>query len=187
MGHNHAAGINMKLQLSIQPNIGLDGDTRQSIMEILNPILANEALLAMKTRSARWHLSGPGFLDLRALFDQQFHQLIKFSDEIAERMHILGGFAISSFVEFLQYSQLEEHPGEAPDMMGLLADHEALVRFLREDARKCLEEYEDHGTYVMLVRLISSHERMAWVLRSYIEPEPSLNENKGNKPPQALH
>jgi hypothetical protein len=37
------------------------------------------------------------------------------------------------------------------------------------------------------VRLISSHERMAWVLRSYIEPEPPLNENKGNKPPQALH
>jgi starvation-inducible DNA-binding protein len=63
---------------------------------------------------------------------------------------------------------LEEQQGEVPNIMGLLADHEACVRFMREDARKCLEEYEDHGSYAMFVRFISLHEKMAWILRSYI-------------------
>jgi starvation-inducible DNA-binding protein len=65
--------------------------------------------------------------------------------------------------------------------MGLLADHEACVRFLREDARKCFEEYEDHGTYALVVRFICLHEKMAWILRSYIEPELTCNDNKLNK------
>jgi starvation-inducible DNA-binding protein len=171
MGLNLKGGTNLKLQVSIQPNIGLDGDARHSVVEILNTFLADEAVLTMKTRSAHWHLHGLGFHDLRLLYDQQFHQLNKLTDEIAERVSMLGGFAVSSFEEFLQYTRLVEQSGEAPDMMSLLADHEATIRFLREDARKCFEEYEDHGTYALLVRFIRLHEKMAWILRSSIEPE----------------
>ncbi len=48
MGHNHAPGNNPKLQISIQPNIGLDGDARQSVIEILNTLLSDEMVLTMK-------------------------------------------------------------------------------------------------------------------------------------------
>jgi starvation-inducible DNA-binding protein len=181
MGHNRIDGTNLKPLVPIQPNIGLDGDARNSILEILNTILADEALLTMKTHSAHWHVRGPGFLDLRTLFDQQFHQLNKISDAIAERVCMLGGFAISSFAEFLTYTRLKEQPGEGPEIMGLLADHEALIRFLREDARKCFEEYEDHGTFALFVRFIRLHEKMAWILRSYIEPEMTFNESHGKQ------
>jgi starvation-inducible DNA-binding protein len=177
MGRNHSAGINAKLQVSIQPNIGLDGNVRKSVMEMLNTLLADEAVLTMKTHSAYRHVRGPGFLESRTLFDEQFQQLNNISNEIAERVRMLGGFAISSFAEFLKYTRLEEQPGEVPDMMSLLADHEASVRFLRDDARKCLEDYEDHGTYALLVRFIGSHEKIAWILRSYIEPEKIHDDN----------
>ena len=50
------------------------------------------------------------------------------------------------------------------------------IRFLREDARKCTEEYEDEGTFELLVSVMRLHEKMAWMLRSYIESE-SLNGN----------
>ena len=42
------------------------------------------------------------------------------------------------------------------------------IRFLREDARKCTEEYEDEGTFELLVSVMRLHEKMAWMLRSYI-------------------
>ena len=180
MGRNHAPGTNPKLQVPIQPNIGLEGDARHSVIDILNTLLADEAVLTMKTRSAHWHVRGPGFLDMQTLFDQQFHQLNKISDEIAERVVVLGGFAISSFEKFLNYTRLKEQPGKVPDIMSLLADHEASVRFLREDARKCFEEYEDHGTFALFVSFIRLHEKMAWILRSYIEPEMSRAESQGN-------
>jgi len=181
MGRNHNAGINALLQVSIQPNIGLDSDARELLIENLNTLLADEAVLTMKTHSTLWHMRGPSFLDMRTLFDHQSHQLYKISDEIAERIRMLGGFAISSFEEFLNYTRLEARPGEAPGIMGLLADQEAIVRFLRDDARKCVEEYEDHGTYALLVRIICLHEKMAWILRSHIEPEISRDENISNK------
>jgi starvation-inducible DNA-binding protein len=171
MARNHAPGTNYNLQVPIEPNIGLDGDARNSVVEILNTLLADETVLTMKTRSAHWHVHGPGFLEMQSLLEQQFNQLNKISDEIAERVRMLGGFTISSLEECLRYTRLKELPGEVPEIMGLLADHEASVRFLREDARKCFEEYEDHGTYALLVSFIGLHEKMAWILRSYIEPE----------------
>jgi starvation-inducible DNA-binding protein len=57
--------------------------------------------------------------------------------------------------------------------MNLLADHEAAIRLLREDARKCSEEHEDEGTFELLVSVMSLHEKMAWMLRSYLEIEPN--------------
>jgi len=181
MGHNRNNGHNPKLQIFIQPNIGLDEDARQSVVALLNTLLSDEAVLAMKTRSAHWNVRGPGFLDLRTLFDRQAHQLNTLLVEIAERVRMMGGFAISSLEEFLHFTRLEEQPGEVPGIMSLLADHEASIRFLREDTRTCLEEYEDHGTYALLVRCIRLHEKMAWILRSSIEPELTPDESQGNK------
>lgn len=181
MRHNHNGGNSLNPQMSIQPNIGLDGDARRSVVEILNTTLADEAVLTMKTCSAHWHVHGPGFLDFQTLFDQQFHQLIEITDGIAERVCVLGGVAISSFEEFLKYTRLEEHPGGVPGVMNLLADHEAVIRTLREDARRCFEEFEDHGSFTLLVGFIQLHERMAWILRSYVEPNMTVAENLGNK------
>lgn len=171
MEHNRNDGHNMTLPILIQPNIGLDEDTRHSLIEILNHALANEAVLSIKTRSAHWNVSGVGFLELRIFFNSQYEQLNQISDEVAERVRILGGVAIGSLQEFIRYSRLDEQPGKISEIMDLLADHEALTRYLREDARKCTDEYEDEGTFDLLVSVMRLHEKMAWILRSYIEPE----------------
>jgi len=176
MDHNRNNGHNNTLQIPIQPNIGLDGDARHSLVEILNHALANEAVLSVKTRSAHWNVSGAGFFELRIFFNSQYEQLNQISDEIAERVRILGGVAIGSLQEFIQYSRLDEQPEKVSDIMDLLADHEASIRYLREDARKCTEEYEDEGTFDLLVSVMRLHEKMAWIHRSYIEPELVIEE-----------
>ena len=71
MNHNGNDGHNSKLKILIQPNIGLDSDNRHPVVEILNNTLANEGVLILKTRSARWNMSGAGFFQLRTLFDTQ--------------------------------------------------------------------------------------------------------------------
>lgn len=171
-------GHNPNPQVVIQPNIGLDSDVRRSVVEILNNTLADESVLALKTRSAFWNVRGPGFIELHILFDSQYKQLNAISDEIAERARMLGGTAIGSLQEFIHFTRLEEHPGIPPDILRLLADHEASVRFLREDTRKCTEEYEDEGTFELLVGIMRLHEKMAWMLRSYIETDLTRAENQ---------
>lgn len=172
MGHDRNDGHKPSPQMLIQPNIGLDSDVRQSVVEILNRTLANEAVLAVKTRSAHWNVSGAGFFELYILFDSQYKQLNEITNEIAERVRMLGGIAIGSLQEFIDYTWVEEQPGIVPDTLRLIADHEATIRFLREDARKCTEEFEDEGTFELLVSVMRLHEKMAWMLRSYTENEP---------------
>jgi starvation-inducible DNA-binding protein len=169
--NNGNDGHDLKLPVLIQPNIGLEYDVRHSIVDMLNTTLANEAVLTVKTRSAHWNVSGAGFYELYILFDSQYKQLSDISDEIAERVRMLGGIAIGGLQEFIHYSRVEEQLGVVPDILRLVADHEACIRFLREDAKKCSEEYEDEGTFELLVSVMRLHEKMAWMLRSYIENE----------------
>lgn len=170
MDDNRDNGKNKSLKVAIQPNIGLDSDVRHSVVNILNKTLANEVLLSVKTRGARWNSSGQDFYELYILFDSQYSQLNSITDKIAERARMMGGIVIGSLKEFLTNTRLEEFPGAIPGILTLLADHETSVRFLREDIRKCTDDYEDEGTAELLVRVMRLHEKMAWMLRSYIEP-----------------
>jgi|LADL02.1.fsa_nt_gi starvation-inducible DNA-binding protein len=165
-------GLYPQKKTFIQPNIGLEIDVRIPVVEILNASLANEAVLTQKTRSAHWNVSGKDFFELHILFETQYKQLNEISDKIAGRVRMLGGIAIASFEEFLKHTRIMEHSTEIPDNLHLLADHETVIRILREDIKKCSEEYEDEGTVELLVGVMSLHEKIAWMLRAYIENDP---------------
>jgi starvation-inducible DNA-binding protein len=165
-------GLYPEKKTFIQPNIGLAIDVRIPVVEILNASLANEAILTQKTRNAHWNVSGKDFFELHILYETQYKQLNDISDKLAGRVRMLGGVAIASIKEFLKHSQIMEHSTEIPDNIHLLADHETIIRILREDIRKCDEEYEDEGTVELLVGVMSLHEKIAWMLRAYIENEP---------------
>ncbi len=158
------------LQVLTQPNIGLDREVRHAVVEVLNHTLADEVVLTIKTRCAQWNVIGASFNDLQVLFASQYEQLNAISDEIAERVRMLGGLVIDSLRGFILYNRVEEQTGATPDILHLLADHETAIRFLREDARKCTEDFEDEGTFELLVSIMRVHEKMAWMLRSYLEP-----------------
>jgi starvation-inducible DNA-binding protein len=173
MGNNRNDGHSSKQSMHIQPNIGLDREIRQSVVDLLNQVLADEVILTSKIRSAHWNIHGAGFFELHTLFKHQYQLLNNISDEIAERARMLGGVVIGSLEQFLSHTRLDEKPGEVLDILRLLADYETSIRFLRDDTRKCSEEYEDQGTVELLVRVMCLHEKMAWMLRSYVEGEPS--------------
>ena len=172
-GKSGGDGLYPHKKTFIQPNIGLEIDVRIPVVEILNASLANEAVLTQKTRNAHWNVSGKDFFELHILFETQYKQLNEISDKLAGRVRMMGGIAIASFEEFIKHSQIMEHDTEIPDNLHLLADHETVIRILRENIRKCSEEYEDEGTVELLVGVMSLHEKIAWMLRAYIENEPT--------------
>ena len=171
MGHSQEDQATYQLPVMTQPNIGLDSNSRQAIIDLLDVALSDEIILAVKTRSLHWNIQGTAFLELRAFLDDQYHRLSSLTDEMAERVRMLGGFPLGSLRAFLEHARLKEQHGEGPDLMHLLADHEALTRFLREDAKRCLEEFEDDGTRDLLVSAIRCHEKIAWMLRSHMAVE----------------
>jgi len=159
------------LQVTIQPNIGLDASARQSVVEILNILLADETVLSLKTRRADEEASGTGIPDLHPHYEAQYKQINEIGNEIVERISILGGLHVSDSEVLIDSARLDGKSSIAPGQMNLLADHEAFIRLLREDARKCSEMYDDQGTFALLVSVMRVHEKIAWIIRSNIAPE----------------
>ncbi len=53
----------------------------------------------------------------------------------------------------------------------LLADHEAIIRYLREDLETVADKHHDIGTNDFLTGLMEQHEKMAWMLRAFLQGE----------------
>jgi starvation-inducible DNA-binding protein len=74
--------------------------------------------------------------------------------------------------EYLKLTQLtEDHgktAGEKAMISDLLNDHEAIVRKLRKDLGEVGDKHGDMGTNDFLTGLMEEHEKMAWMLRSYL-------------------
>jgi starvation-inducible DNA-binding protein len=157
----------------MEPNIGIAASDRAGTIKILNTLLADEYVLYTKSRNYHWNVVSPRFNDLHKFFQAQYEQLGEIVDDVAERVRFLGGQSAGTLREFLDLTRLKESPGrhpEAQDMIAdLLADHEAVVRALRSDLVSADEKYKDIGTNDFLTGLLQSHEKTAWMLRSFLE------------------
>ncbi|KZK77112.1 DNA protection during starvation protein [Pseudovibrio sp. W64] len=156
-------------------SIGLSKQAREQTAKHLNNLLADEFVLLMKTWSCHWNLKGPNFISLHELLDEQYHALVDFVDDIAERVRALDCIALRSLHDCHEHTRLKEMPSEGalPDQMGmiagLLADHESIIRELRT-SHDNVEEFEhDVGSVSLMEDLIIKHEKMAWFLRAHLE------------------
>jgi starvation-inducible DNA-binding protein len=74
--------------------------------------------------------------------------------------------------EFLKNTRLQEEEGVVPaDMQmikNLLADHEAVIRYVRADIETCAK-LKDLVTRHFLEDVLEKQEKMAWMLRSYLQ------------------
>jgi starvation-inducible DNA-binding protein len=153
-------------------NIGLGQRQRQGVVAILSRLLADEYVLYTKTRNYHWNVEGPQFNDLHKFFEGQYEALNEVIDDVAERARALGGHAIGTLVEFTRLARLKEQPGRHPSarqmLQDLLGDHEAVIQTLRRDVETVTDPLKDAGTADFLTGLMERHEKMAWMLRSFL-------------------
>jgi starvation-inducible DNA-binding protein len=157
----------------MKPHIGLIDSNRNGVVKLLTPLLADEYVLYTKTRNYHWNVVGPQFNDLHKFFEAQYEELDGFVDEVAERIRQLGAPSPATLAEFVKIARLEEHPGRQPDAKGmlaaLLADHEAVIQSLRGDLATAMDKFGDAGTSDFLTGLMEKHEKMAWMLRAFLD------------------
>jgi starvation-inducible DNA-binding protein len=156
------------------PNMGLTDRQRISAIADLNVMLSNIYVLQVKTKKAHWDVVGPQFKSLHALFAEHYKQLDQASDEIAERVRMLGGYPIGTVRGFLELASIEEHPGEVRKateaVQQLLEDHELMAR----EVTRVIQRWSsiEPATADTLTGHLKAHQKMAWELRSLLEGEP---------------
>lgn len=149
----------------------MQGKANKAILSGLEKTLAATFVLYFKTHAFHWNVTGPDFSQLHALFEEQYTELWAATDEIAERMRAIGGFAPGTLASLIKASALDES-GQLPDAGAMIeqlaADNRDIVNTLYE-AMKPAEDKGDEGTVDMLVGRIKIHEKAAWMLESHLK------------------
>jgi starvation-inducible DNA-binding protein len=156
----------------MKANIGLTEKNAQQIALTLNKILANEHILYAKTHNYHWNYIGDNFIEMHKFYEGQYEELAEMIDEVAERIRMIGHFAEGRLKEYLKLTDLEETaptPDQQKQVRNLLDDHETVIRLLRQQVDIMQDKLKDAGTADFLTGLMEKHEKMAWMLRSYLK------------------
>src|ERR1700744_1585923 len=84
------------------------------LVDALNLVLADSYSLMALTHLAHWNVEGIGFFALHKAFEEQYENLFKAVDEIAERVRALDAYAIGGLSKLAKTSGLEEFSSPMP-------------------------------------------------------------------------
>jgi len=152
-------------------NIGISDKNRQAVALALNQLLADEHVLYNKTRSYHWDVEGPSFMEFHKLYEGQYTELAEMIDEIAERIRTIGHYAEGRLKEILKLTSLEEPDvptDQSAQIENLESDHDVIIVRLRKLISDFDEKYKDIGSSDFITGVLKQHEKMAWMLRSYL-------------------
>jgi starvation-inducible DNA-binding protein len=156
----------------MKANIGITDKNKQAIAQILNVLLADEHILYTKTRNYHWNYEGDNFMEMHKFFEGQYDELAEIIDEVAERIRMLGHYPEGRLKDFIRITRLQEQDYttiQAEQLMNLLADHESIIINIRKAVSKVNDTYKDAGTTDFITGLMKQHEKIAWMIRSYLK------------------
>ncbi len=110
-------------------------------------------------------------MEFHKLYEAQYKLLAEAIDQIAERIRTIGHFAEGRLKELLKLATLDEPeaPTDQTQQIEILdADHETIIVKLRKLIKEFDEKHNDIGSSDFGTGLLKQHEKMAWMLRSYL-------------------
>jgi starvation-inducible DNA-binding protein len=168
----HKLSTNLSITDEIGVDIGLGINERTKVAEALSTMLASSYMLYVKTLNYHWNVTGLQFISLHELFDNQYNELNKSNDVLAERVRALGHFTPGTIREFLKLSVIQDDeslPDSSEIMVkNLLQAHETCSVLARK-VLKVAQQAEDEVTVDMMINRMTYHDKTAWMLRSTLE------------------
>jgi starvation-inducible DNA-binding protein len=154
-------------------NIGLNRRQLDTSADTFKVLLGMEYVLYVKIQNFHWNITGMSFVGLHELFMEEYKQLRKYIDQIAEQIRQYGEAAPGSMSEFLNLNQQgegnEEVIGDTSGQITILnqaiASHESIAKFIQ---RLGVQEL-DLAAQELIGKLYDFHTKAAWMLRSHLE------------------
>ena len=143
---------------------------KEQIVQGLSQLLADTYSIYIKTHNFHWNVSGPMFVTLHTLFEQQYTELALAIDIIAERIRALGAFAPGSFKAFQDLTSIPDME-DIPDALTMIAllveDNETIIKTARSIIPLADKAYDTPTADLATARILV-HEKTAWMLTSLL-------------------
>jgi starvation-inducible DNA-binding protein len=147
------------------------------VVQHLQRQVANAFVLYANYKHYHWQTYGPLFRDLHLMFDQFAKEVLEATDDMAERIRMIG-----QNVENVQLKQMQEAANvhsSVPDqsMREMIEEADAnslvVIRDMRE-AAKIADENNDPGTVDLFSKIVQIHEKQEWFLREVLKKKDGL-------------
>jgi starvation-inducible DNA-binding protein len=139
----------------------------RSIVEALNPLIADAFALFTKTKNYHWHIASSHFRDYHLLLDEQADSIMDSIDPMAERVRRIGGTTIRSIAHISQLQSIadDNHDYVPPDKMiqELIKDNRHFAERQRAAIEIC-EKNRDTATSNTLQEVLNETEKRIWFL-----------------------
>ena len=164
--------------------ISLEQKVRLTLVEKLNPLLADTMTLRDMYKKHHWQVAGPTFYQLHLLFDKHYGEQAELVDAIAERVQTLGGVAIAMAPDVAETTRIARPPRGREDvntqLFRLLEAHELIIAETRELA-DAADEDGDQGTNDLLVsQVLRTNEFQVWFITEQITGSGLADGQKNN-------
>lgn len=145
-------------------------EKNHQVIKSLSVLLADSYILMLKTQNYHWNVTGPHFVGLHTMFQEQYEELFASVDELAERLRALGEKAPGSFTDFAKLSKVKEETGNpvANDMIQNLADDHDTLAADADALLKAATEIGDDATGDMAIARMQVHQKTAWMLKAHL-------------------
>ena len=160
--------------------IGLAREARAESCRLLNEILADTTILYALYKKHHWLVAGPTFYQLHLLFDKHAEEQLELTDEIAERVQMLGGISVGDPRHAAELTTIERAPDGAEEVAVMidrtLRAHETIIGKVRKGI-KTTETSEDWGSNdVLMSDVLRVHELQVWFLSEHVVDVPVIRD-----------
>jgi starvation-inducible DNA-binding protein len=153
-----------------QVKLDLPDETRNSVIALMQPRLAEAIDLATQAKQAHWNVKGPNFIALYDLFDRVAREAGGYGDLIAERIAALGGAAEGTARIVSERSTLPRYPlNITKGSAHVEALSNTLVAFCAS-VRAAIDvsvKIGDLGTADIFVEISRSADRYLWLVQAH--------------------
>jgi starvation-inducible DNA-binding protein len=136
----------------------------------LKVLQATAFSLYLKAHNYHWNVTGPNFSDYHAFFGTFYNDVWASVDMYAEHARTLDTFVPGSLTRFAELTKIQDEVNiPAPNAMfaRLFADNEIFLMELNK-AHTMAEAVNKRGIVNFLEGQIDFHEKMHWMLKSFI-------------------
>jgi len=161
---------------TIAEEISRENSPDSPVVEHLQLQVANALVLYLNYKHYHWQTYGPMFRDLHLLFDEFADAVLDTTDELAERVRMIGQDPISSPQEMLTATSVRVATrGQTMREMIQEADTNLLIviKEIRAGARAA-DGHDDPGTVDLFSKVVQIHEKHEWWLRDILEQRDGL-------------
>jgi DNA-binding ferritin-like protein len=167
--------------------VGLSEEATEELIPLLDEIQCTLWTLYHQYHKHHWLVEGPQFRDLHHFLEENYDEVHKYVDRIAERITALGGIPTSSPAKQAELSHVEHEPEGTYRLRAMLEHDLEGERILSVLVRETIDvalEHGDHGTKRELEKVLTKAEDRAHHLDHFLGEDTLEYGLSANEPTQ---